>query len=330
MKVTVAAVVICALVVPAQAVQYTVRDLGPGTAYAINNNGQAVGGDSLWQNGMRYGIPMAANAINDRGQVAGWAYTHDGCDAFVWQNGPPYSYIGHLGTLGGPYSAANAINNNLQVVGWATTAGGGREAFLWQDAMQDLGPGEAFDINDAGVAAGRSETIPLHFRAALWHDGAVEDLGPGTAYGINETGQVVGYTTGTGRHRAALWESGVTVDLGTLTGYLSSEANGINDGGQVVGWSLTDTGGGWAYGRAFLWQEGVMYDLGTLPGYAYSAATAINNGGQVVGYSFNGPGDHHAVLWDPVVPEPTCLLALLCGLAGASAFRRRSKRADSR
>ncbi len=66
-------------------------------------------------------------------------------------------------------------------------------------------------------------------------------------------------------------------NLGTPWGD-SSEANGVNASGQVVGWIGTATG----TRHAFLYSKGQMQDLGTLGG-EFSEATAINSAGQVVG-----------------------------------------------
>jgi probable HAF family extracellular repeat protein len=82
-------------------------------------------------------------------------------------------------------------------------------------------------------------------------------------------------------------------DLGTLGG-TDSQANGINDSGQVVGWSADNIG----HQRAFLYKDGVMKDLGTLGGGSNSWANGINASGQVVGYSDTSSGDYHAFLYE--------------------------------
>ena len=109
-------------------------------------------------------------------------------------------------------------------------------------------------------------------------------------------------------------------DLGTLGGTVSY-ARGINDSGQVVGYSYTSSG---IY-HAFLWQNGSMTDLGTLGG-TESYAYGINNNGWIVGESYDASGYSHAVIWEPV-PEPSSILALLSGIGslGGAIVRRRVK-----
>lgn len=83
-------------------------------------------------------------------------------------------------------------------------------------------------------------------------------------------------------------------DLGTLGGTFS-EANDINDLGQVVGKSVTAAGAS----RGFFWDSSTgMIDLGVLGGNsaASTAAFALNNNGQVVGQS-GTLGDYHAFVW---------------------------------
>lgn len=60
------------------------------------------------------GTSSSANAINNLGQVAGWAQTAGGeVHATVWNGTTPTD----LGTLGGTRSIANGINDVGQVVG---------------------------------------------------------------------------------------------------------------------------------------------------------------------------------------------------------------------
>ncbi|HLZ99331.1 MAG TPA: hypothetical protein VKP66_15465 [Steroidobacteraceae bacterium] len=87
-------------------------------------------------------------------------------------------------------------------------------------------------------------------------------------------------------------------DLGTLGGS-ESIANGINNGGQVVGWSY-DTNG---VETATLWNGTTPTALTTLGG-PWGNATGINDNGQIVGESAtNGSGPSvHATLWNNVTP----------------------------
>lgn len=81
----------------------------------------------------------------------------------------------------------------------------------------------------------------------------------------------------------------IVVHLGTLGG-ATSDALGINDRGQAVGWSRD------ALNRpqAFLWQNGSMSGLGFLPGGEISVAQAINNHGEIAGYARVSASDSHS------------------------------------
>jgi probable HAF family extracellular repeat protein len=86
------------------------------------------------------------------------------------------------------------------------------------------------------------------------------------------------YTTTT--WHAVFYNGQNTSDLGTLGGQ-NSTATGVNDAGQVVGYS--DTVAGTCH--AFLASGGRMTDLGTLPGGQNSTAMGVNGDGQAVGFA---------------------------------------------
>ena len=107
---------------------------------------------------------------------------------------------------------------------------------------------------------------------------------------------MVGWFDVAGASHAFLYSDGQMTDLGTLatSGPRSSVANGINDSGQIVGY--TSVMGSSAY-HAFLDVNGVMTDLGA-PYGRESEANGINSKQQIVGESKENPSSQHAILWD--------------------------------
>lgn len=205
-------------------------------------------------------------------------------------------------------------------------------ASQWQNStLTDLGALSGANsscanwISGNGLIAGVSENgaiDPLtgltEVHAVLWKNGQPIDLGTLGGYesltaGVNNRGQVVGTTTnaitdsfcffGFGTQcRAFLWENGVMRDLGTLGGPDSFAFFGINERGQVVGMSYTNSMPNPVTGLPtmdpFLWEHGKMIDLGTLGG-TFGGAVLINSRGQVMGQS-NLAGDlvMHGFSWE--------------------------------
>ncbi len=130
---------------------------------------------------------------------------------------------------------------------------------------------------------------------------------------INRSGQVVGYSQTPYEpknyepHAFLVTAPGPMQDLGTLAGgqaiaigYISG-ANGINNSGQIVGWSAAILADGtYAQHAFFKTATGGLQDLGTLGG-GTAGATGINESGQVVGWSSTilpgGASEQHAFLW---------------------------------
>jgi probable HAF family extracellular repeat protein len=193
--------------------------------------------------------------------------------AVIWNGTMPTA----LGGLGGTFSSANGINDAGQIVGTSNTTGDAtNQPVIWKGTTPTA----------LSLLGGKN----------------------GQAYGINNAGQVVGYSylTGNFAAHATFWNGTTPTDLGILplpSGALpnpgaSSQAYGINNVGQVVGWSNTTT---LAIQHATLWNIGsnTVIDLGTLGG-TISYANGINDAGQVVGTSTLSPGSsvQHATIWN--------------------------------
>src|SRR5688500_7983790 len=118
------------------------------------------------------------------------------------------------------------------------------------------------------------------------------------ANAINASGQVAGTSSFSGlgggsTSRASVWSGGSPTLLQPASGYTSSQGFGINNTGQVVGFSST----GCCAVAPTLWSGGTATNLGTLGGSA-GLAFGVNSSGQAVGMStIAGDTANHATLW---------------------------------
>jgi probable HAF family extracellular repeat protein len=263
----------------AAAQSYTVTDLGPSAANAINSLGDVVvqgpnGNSFVWtpSGSVLALLPLPGdssttpNGINRQGLAVGSSSSSTESVAVLWTNGVPVD----LGTLGGTYSVATGINASGEVAGYSDISSGSTEAFVWSKAtgMQGLG---LFTGGDYSLANA-----------------------------INRFGQVAGYADLNGGNPvyAFIWSKTTGMrNLGRLPGYTDSFAYAINDLGQVAG----DSSVFGARPHATLWgkAKGSMLDLGLLPGARYSTAAGINNVGQVVGLDSYADYSSHAFVWNP-------------------------------
>ena len=296
---------------------FTVRDLGPGRAEDINDDGDVVGTNGravMWTaRGALVDLgPGVANGINKHGVVVGTSSPIPGIGGlpFVWTqaNGVRDLPLDEFFESGQAY----AINDHGLIVGSEVSDAFERgQGLYWPtpDEIGHLASGvdltAGFDVNKRGVVAGFTAAISFQTAAVYWPtpSSVFVDIGglptsgltQALAYGLNDRNEIVGWSlTQTSEFEdethAFLWtpEAGMR-DLGTLGGTFSQAAD-INARGQVVGVSKLAGDGAT---HAFLWTDALgMIDLGTLDGATDSRATAINRKGEVVGESGG-----HAVVW---------------------------------
>ena len=299
------------------------RALGPrpGRATALSSSGVAAGnlmsadglridatllaGGSAHDLGTFGGSFSLAVAVNDSGQVAGYARTADEKDhAFL----ATASGMVDLGTYGGQYSYAYGLNASGLVVGSANDASGTPRCFLSTGGGL-IDPGtlggrfcNALAVNDAGQVTGNSATSAGIGHAFIYDSRGMVDLGTlggssSIGYAINRFGKVVGMARTAANEMHAFFHDGTRmIDLGTLGG-TSSTATGVNASGRVVGHSTLANGSK----QPFHFANGVMVNVNTLvPGLSNVDATALylNDAGQIAGTGTIG-GKRRAFLLTP-------------------------------
>jgi probable HAF family extracellular repeat protein len=260
------------------------------------------------------GLNSTPYSINASGQVVG---TSSGGTDMAFRTAPNAAInpaTDYLGTLNGLRTSAYGINASGQAIGMA----GG----LWRhsdrppavvgfafrtapnapinSATDNLGPGVAVAINDAGQVVGSDGRHAFRTKPNAPIDPATDDLGTlpvqpefadaawSIATGINGSGRVIGYSTST--HGDAAFRTApnapinpLTDDLGELSPFGPTRAYAINAAGQVVG-----TSGRFDFQHAFFVDStGPMLDLNDLTrpgtGWVLNSAHGINDAGQIAG-----------------------------------------------
>jgi len=250
-------------------------------------------GGALRDLGTLGGNDAAAQAINDKGDVAGLSYTGKEINdttglptvhPFIWRNGT----MQDLGSLGGTLSTPASFsfgpfgkffNERGDVAGTSTLQGDETwHAFVWRNnQMTDLGTSgvrnsEAFFMSDKGEVLGRIEV----------------SLTPYVRHGF-------------------LWENGRMTDLGAAAPCTHSSPLSMNSLGQIVGdtGACMDDPNGPGYFSAFYQEKGGpavdIHSLITPPSpIRLEDAGYINDRGEISGGGFDADGRRHAVLLVPI------------------------------
>ncbi len=103
-----------------------------------------------------------------------------------------------------------------------------------------------------------------------------------TGTDLNNSGAIVGYSLRSGGAPAVsfLYQNGTYTDLGTFTEGTATFAYGINESGQITGYSFVRNGLGQTSPAAFVYQNGTLTNVGI--GLA-SRGLALNNSGTIAG-----------------------------------------------
>jgi probable HAF family extracellular repeat protein len=245
-------------------------DLGPGAAKAVNDAGVVVG----TRTGVD-GLPRAtrwtaagvardlgvdgfswANDVNDGGTVVGYTSLPDASlRGFVIEPGGAPELLAHPAGLGGLSDVAVGVNERGAIAGYSNDETSGWPLpVLWSGRRHTpaVVPGrrdnyDVTGINERGTIVGSTVDGELGYQAVTWvgRDHREVDVGPAGVQSlgraVDDRGQVVGIRYDLGD--AFRWDprTGRTTILTGLAD-VRDEALGINDRGDVVGYSTLADG----------------------------------------------------------------------------------------
>lgn len=205
---------------------------------------------------------------------------------------------------------AFGINDSGQVVGNGFLYSGG----VFTDLVTGMPPGqaagaEAYGINNSGQVAGTCY-IGASDYGFIYSGGTFNWFNIGgadsmQAFGINDSGQIAGW------YYHVVWEPAY---LGNWHGFIYSNgtftildcpssdttyavdtyAQGINNKGQVVGYTGDYYGLGVAHG--FIYNDGAFTTF-DVPFAVHTYAEGINNKGQITGYYTDSANHHHGFIY---------------------------------
>jgi probable HAF family extracellular repeat protein len=171
--------------------------------------------------------------------------------------------------------------------------------FRWLATLPGGRFGDGGDVNDLGLIAGQSSLPGPGIygwvgHAVIWNGDHVLDLGtlPGTTTSLSTGINDNGEVIGYSDSHGFIYTGGTMKALPELPGLADSFPQDINSSGYAVGWAA-DTS--YNERRAFLYGRGITYDLNDLipadSGWFLVSATGINEAGEIAGF-----GIHHEQL----------------------------------
>ncbi len=233
----------------------SVNDRGVISGY-YKTDGTYSSAGFIWHEGILEILPTFAEGhqkglgISEGGLILGSAmHEHFKTTATMWNR---RLHDHDLGALGFGTGIAYDANGWDAIVGSSGTVSGQAHAFLWRSGkLRDIGvlPGypisRAYAINNHNEAVGYSGRA-LDDHAVYWSESTgMLDLGNlghplgASAKDINDSGVIVGYSSTANSRLGVVWHDFVLYDLNKLLvngqGWEISDANGINELGQIVG-----------------------------------------------------------------------------------------------
>ncbi len=265
----------------------------------------------------------SARAINGAGQIVG------------------YSYVGHAdynrqNTLWNTTSSPSACSGTMLDIadsgtmvgrsadGWAVVCNGADQERICAKARAN-----AISSNGAVVGMRDDGTSFLWTKTGGLRDIVVPSTHRPEAIAVNDAGQVLVQcglqpTAVSSAIAAYLWEEGKgAVRIGSSTEAVF--AMSMNAAGQVAG-ELYELSSMPMSSMPYVWDaaNGVQV-LPFDPTWRGAAACAMSDSGIIAGESIDAAGGSHLLLWTPITPEPSSLLALLAGVSGIGGLMVRRK-----
>ena len=246
--------------------------------------------------------------LNNNGQISGYAYVPVSYNGATSIYGHAFYYSGGQLQDVAPDYPRNDYGEGINDAGSMVIAGdaGGAVYNINTGKEQDL-PGSGNlkpnGINQNGAVVGTFFDTTAHANRPFIYQTGTKQIqylsdpagaiaGASRALAINNNGDAVGdssYTNGGGH--ATFYHNGVGRDLGNQTNGVNTLATGINDAGDLCGYSDILRGNG--VQQSFLYRNGQYITLGTLPGETNIYAYGVSNDGDVIGATDKHPFIYH-------------------------------------